>query len=502
MRTMCAKCALLTLAALTLYGCSDTIDPTVTFLNNSTAVAVANPILPSAPTPPLKAVSVGQLTGLLSDDIAQVLSLQTVPTNQISLVGLPLVVGQGALTLEVLDQLAASFRAGHPIVLVSPTQADLDRVRTALGLSGSLSAAGVQLYGADKGLYGDVYEQVVDETSSTLQGTEEVITQSGASIVPMLETALDGNDSQLARAKVLADWVADDPARDLQTQQQVAQAKSLDKISSSSDLRKIGVESNFRATFSFQGNTHDLGVSVWSAHDLDRDVYYFFVEQTGLLSAANAYKHDTAYHQGWFTDLYKLNAIIPDAVEVRFPTDRSAQPQPPTAQRNTQFNSKTSHSLSGKVGINAKVSDKTEAGGSAEVTGGTSWESGQSWNVPDVSIANQSGSSGRNAAWDFEILRPTFDRITFSFLGCVFDPKVTRAAAVGRATFEPLTSWVWEVPASVRQKYPTALPIDFFFQTRLGNLERDPDCHFRDRKLESPVYSHRVYVKWPPASAP
>ncbi|MEW6280834.1 MAG: hypothetical protein AB1758_19625, partial [Candidatus Eremiobacterota bacterium] len=439
-----------------------------------------------------QAVLLGELEGELSDDVPRTLMLQSLPSGQAIPDRVPLVIGTGGLTPQNLPSVLAAFRAGSPVALVSFDQTDLDALRSGMGLAGPLTPAQAQIYAADREADGDTSEIFVLDAFPEGSGTQEILEQGGVSTVqPITLPDPDDDVAQLGRTRIFSDWLLANEARDQASDELAPSARD----STANDLRKSARKSEYRVVSTFNGNVHQVVVSVWSAHEFNRDEYWFMCEESCILSALPAFQFNHQYDRGWFTDRYFLDAATPEA-SVQLATG-DAQSAPPTTEKSGTVSNKVSFSLSGKVGFNSKVSDKPDLGGSSELAASTSWETGYSYTIKDVTIVNQSGSRTNNAAWTFEIARPFYDRVLFSFFGCVFDPKVNEVAEVGRGTFQPGMSWVWRVPPDVRRRNPDALPVDIFFKTRLGRIERQPDCKFWDRSVESRRFETRLFVPWP-----
>lgn len=173
------------------------------------------------------------------------------------------------------------------------------------------------------------------------------------------------------------------------------------------------------------------------------------------------------------------------------------QSSPITTTGVTRISSSTSWSLSGKLSGNAKCAtdDKCELGVGAEISAGVSVNNSFSYDIPDVTVRNQSGTSLNNASWDFAIASPAW---TNGF-GCIGFNGLGPLAAVSGSTFQPVAQWIWRVGAPVRAKQPAGLPITVNFSTRVRHIYYGPGCNWNMTNWNHPsgVLVGSMVVPWP-----
>lgn len=444
---------------------------------------------------PPQALVLGDLQGPLADNLHAALTLESPLSLSSAGEGLPVLVGAGGLNGENLPFLAATWRSGQPVALVAPTAGDIAALRGALGLGASPvdGLATPDLYALDRNKLGESYEvAVLPPFATSAPGTDEITGENFSEVLPLTLDDPDDETEQQGRTDAFALWVEEDSTRDA------------DLLSfRGADLKSQATRSEFRTIHTFRRNIHTVDLTFWSVHEVTRGEYWFICELGGILAASPAMEANDEYDRGWFTDRYEFNVGIPVTDGSVALGSGDAQPSPQTTEKQANVSTSVSFSLSGKIAFNGKVSDKTEIGGNTEVASQVSWSNSYSYPVKDVTVLNNSGSQvNANAGWIFEMARPYYDKVSISFLGCVFNPKVYDAPDASRGTYQPKMTWVWKVNPSVRTQHPNVLPVNLDFRTRIGRIQRMPDCKFSDKTVPSEVFSRTVFVPWPPLTAP
>ncbi len=475
------------------------------------AISRLNPLdsyLQGVEKPPVRLI--GTLEGKFADDVAAFFDLTSYSGAT------PLLLGKGALTSRYLDIVASVVKAGLPVVLINPSEAEINQLRGLAGLPPAdllpIGVSNVDAYALDTNAEGDVYDFILLPDVAPPPGVARVV---GLDLTTLVYndnlSSTQTNDAepdsaglQSARLRLLADWLALDGMRNLPNLR-TAQVRSqlngfaADPFKNMEDIVK-STESRF--VWRFWSNVHTLTTNVWSVHNRTLNEDWFWVRQQGLFSAANAIHADKDTDRGRFTSYYGVDTFVEG-----WDNNTSvflSQSSPETIQKTAKATSSMTWNLSGELNGSFKLSaDKDpsgEAGGGGKISGGISVNSSYSYDIPDVAVINQSGTRVNNAGWAFEIARPYYNTIGFGCLGELGTKGLGPMAQVSRGTFLPVMQWLWRVGSDVRAALPNGLPIRINFKTRIGHIYFGRTCvwNLTDWSNESSGLTGQMTVPWPP----
>jgi hypothetical protein len=470
--------------------------------------------------PSLPSMLVREL-GTIDGDLAEDMRYEVEPAKKASLGAAlrktPLVLGGKKLTRAADHRARHVFKADVPLAMLNASAQEVERLRKDVGVKGMAALpAGletVEAYGIDRDTEGNVYELMVLPPPTTLpEASVDVYTgdaTTGATITTTHQEAAPFADSdplRSIRTEELIEWLRDDEARDRTAQQRAAAGRAvLEADDQFKNLQDVVRSYESRMVFPFRKNVHALTTNVWTVHNNELNEDWFYVRQQGIFSAANELlplalvnniSPTEGNDRGRFTDLYNITTFV-DGYAGN-PAVFLDQSSPITTTGVTKISSSVSWNLSGKLSGAAKCTsdNKCEIGGGAEITGGVSVNNSYSYDIPDVTVRNQSGTNLNNASWDFAIAWPAW---TNGF-GCIGFSGLGPLAAVSGSTFQPITQWIWRVGSAVRSSRPAGLPITVNFRTRVRHIYYGPFCNFNmtNWNQESDVLVSNMLVPWPP----
>lgn len=470
-------------------------------------------LLPSLPSLPVREL------GKLKGDLAEDMQYEVEPAKKAALHAgfrkAPLVLGDKKFT-RALDQHARhAFKADVPLAMLNASAEDVGRLRKDAGLRGMAPLpAGletVEAYGIDRDTEGNVYELMVLAPTALPEASVDVYSgdaKTGATITTTHQEDAPSPDSdplRSIRTEEMIRWLQDDQARDRTALQRAAAGRAaLAADDQFKNLQDVVRSYESRMVFNFRKNVHALTTNVWTVHNSEFNEDWFYVRQQGIFSAANELlplalvnniSPTEGNDRGRFTDLYNLNTFV-DGYTGN-PAVFLDQSSPITTTGVTKISSSVSWNLTGRLSGNAKCAsdNKCEIGGGAEISGGVTVSNSYSYDIPDVTVRNQSGNSLNNASWDFAIAWPNW---TNGF-GCIGFTGLSPLAAVSGSTFQPITQWIWRVGSAVRASRPAGLPITVNFRTRVRHIYYGPGCNFNmtNWNQESNVLAGNMVVPWP-----
>lgn len=455
---------------------------------------------------------IGTLDGKFADDATAYFDVGAYSS------GTPLLLGKGGMTKPYLDTVGSTVKAGVPVVLINPTEAEINQLRALAGLPAvdvlPDGAANADAYALDSDAAGNLYDIVllphtddgpgVSVTAgldlTTLEYSDRMSTSSAPDAVP------DDNALQGARMRLLADWLAQDAARNLPNVGRIAAARGINGFaaedSNFADLEAVVKSTESRIVWRFRTNIHNLTTNVWSVHNRTLNEDWFLVRQRGLFSAKNEIHADKDNDKGRFTSYYEVDTFVSG-----WEGDNSVylfKTSPATTLKSADVSSSMTWSLSGDLNASAKLSAGKDLSGDlsagGKIGGGVSVNNTYRFSIQDVTLTNQSGSRSNNAAWTFDIAKPYYDKNGFGCLSHLGINGLGAMAQVSRGTFDPTLQWVWRVSPNVRAANPAGLPITINFKTRVGHIYFGPGCvwNLTDWHQDSNGLTGTMTVPWPP----
>ena len=470
-------------------------------------------LLPSLPSMPVR--QLGTLDGDLADDMRYEVEPAKKSTLGADFAKTPLIVSDKKLTRSVRQRARHAFKANVPLTMLNASAEDVVRLRKEIGVKGMAALPNgletVEAYGIDRDIEGNVYELLVLPPTSLPEASVDVYTgdqTTGATITTThMEDApfVDSDPLRSIRTEEVIEWLKDDAARDTTAQRKAVAARAvLAADDQFKNLQDVVRSYESRMVFNFRKNVHALTTNVWTVHNNELNEDWFYVRQQGIFSASNELlplalvnniSPTEGNDRGRFTDLYNINTFV-DGYTGN-PAVFLDQSSPITTTGVTKISSSVSWSLSGKLSGAAKCAsdNKCEIGGGAEISGGVSVNNSYSYDIPDVTVRNQSGTNLNNGSWDFAIAWPAW---TNGF-GCIGFSGLGPLAAVSGSTFQPITQWIWRVGSAVRSSRPAGLPITVNFRTWVRHIYYGPACNFNmtNWNQESGVLVGSIVVPWP-----
>jgi hypothetical protein len=362
------------------------------------------------------------------------------------------------------------------------------------------------VYGIDRDRQGNVYELMVLPPPTLPDANVDVYSGDEATGATVTTTHREGapfadsDPLRSIRTAELIEWLREDEAR----VRAAARTRVVLENDQFKNLQDVVRSYESRMVFPFRKNVHVLTTNVWTVHNSELNEDWFYVRQQGNFSAAsellplalvNNISPTEGNDRGRFTDLYNLNTYVDGYTgNTAVFLDTSS---PITTTGVTKITSSVSWSLSGKLSGAAKCAsdNKCEIGGGAEITGGVQVNNSYSYDIPDITVLNQSGTSLNNASWDFAIAWPAW---TNGF-GCIGFSGLGPLAPISGSTFQPVTQWIWRVSSSVRASRPAGLPINVAFRSRVRHIYYGPACNFNmtNWNQESGTLLGSMIVPWP-----
>jgi hypothetical protein len=428
----------------------------------------------------------------------------------------PLKLGDKKWTAQDRSRIRRAFKAGVPVAIIDATPEEVARLRKQAGAKGAAAlpdgVRALEAYGIDRDTEGNLYELMIfspvtaskaivavssgNESTGTVWRTHEE------------ESAFaDSEATQSIRTRELVEWLEDDKARDRLASSRIAEAQAAlagDDKDKFKNLEEVVQSTETRMVFEFRNNIHALTTNVWSVHNATVNEDWFYVRQRGTFSAANELlplarvnnrTSEEGDDRGRFTDLYNINTYVTGFGGN--PAVFLEQSSPITTSGVAKITSNVTWNLNGKLSGNAKCGSdgKCEAGGGAEIGGGVMVSSSYSYDIPDVTVRNQSGTALNNANWDFAIASPHWK----DGFGCLGFWGLGPLAPVSGATFQPVTQWIWRVGPEVRASVPAGLPITVDFRTRVRHIYFGPACNWNmtNWSQESGTLAGSMVVPWP-----
>lgn len=456
-----------------------------------------------------------RILGKIQGDLADDLDYEVEPAEKgPARAKAPLILGEKNWTAADRMRIFSAFKADVPIVMLNATAEEVARLNKLLKLTKGFGVlpdgvSTLEVYAIDRDSRGDVHELKVLPPVELPQAFVEEYTGSDATgtVITTREEAApfaDSNPLQSIRTREAIQWIEEDAMRDAAAAARAAEGRAALAGDQFKNLEDVVRSYESRMVFNFRKNVHSLTTNVWSVHNATVNEDWFYVRQQGVFSAANellplAYVNNTGDKEGndrgRFTDLYNINTYVDgfggnSAVYLD-------QASPITTTGVTKITSSVSWNLSGKLSGNAKCGSdgKCEIGGGAEIAGGVTVNNSVSFDIPDVTVRNQSGTSLNNAAWDFAIAWPAWT----SGFGCIGFWGLGPLASVSGATFQPTTQWIWRVGSAVRASKPAGLPIAVNFKTRVRHIYYGPACNWNmtNWSQESSGLTGSMVVPWP-----
>lgn len=468
-------------------------------------------LLPSLPSLPIK--QLGKIAGDLADDMQYMVKTAVKGQLGADFVKTPLILGERKWTPADRLRIRKAFKNFVPIAMLNASAKEVMRLRRWVRITGLAKLPdGVETldaYGIDRDTLGNVYEVMILPPSTLPKAVVAVSTGSEATGTVWHTHEEDGpfvdsDPLQSIRSAKLIAWLEADQARDSAASARIAAGRVALVGDQFKNLEDVVRSYESRMVFNFRKNVHALTTNVWSVHNSDVNEDWFYVRQQGIFSANNellplAWVNNTGTDEGndrgRFTDLYNINTVVDGyGGNAAVFLDQSS---PITTTGVTKITSSVSWNLSGKLSGNAKCSsdDKCEIGGGAEISGGVTVNNSVSFDIPDVTVRNQSGTNLNNANWDYAIAWP---RWTNGF-GCIGFWGLGPLAPVSGSTFQPVMQWIWRVGPSVRADKPAGLPVSVYFNTRVRHIYYGPTCNWNmtNWSQESGAIRGSMVVPWP-----
>lgn len=332
------------------------------------------------------------------------------------------------------DQTSAreAFASGKLVAISTPSAAKTVTLRKTLGLPeiGSIVCEGADLYGLIK----------------TATGIEQLVIQPPVLPPEAAHVAVDHDDRAAALVAVLAKIDATSskvPAHGPRVG--AAAVGDGDPI----DLFNQGIQYTNRVQWCLPVLNHAKtpvncyfqlilkAQAVWVKDAGGNEYDYYFLIQYGVFSPGPGYISNDSNNQGWYVTYYETNA---------YPTDYLGNADMFMAQNSpgtTQGETTVSTSISTTTGISIGFFGET---GTANFSESVSIGSSTSYQIPDVSVVNQSNTQGNNANWQFEM------------------PYVAGDLALGQpvnmsvSSFQPVNMMLWQAGNSIRNAIMAATP--------------------------------------------
>ncbi|HEY2324904.1 MAG TPA: hypothetical protein VGJ82_18735 [Thermoanaerobaculia bacterium] len=356
-----------------------------------------------------------------------------------------------ALTPAQQEALAAAFSGGRPIVLLNPTVAEVNQLHAVAGTGQrdprKTPLARYEAYGINREPSGDVWQAVflpavetanvglqikhVDDDGRTVTGELSLGTK-------VFQAAQTGDTA--ARAEAVTKWIAEAGSRKkpetkaAKTKLKRNRSRAADTPGDVNELTSLA-SANVIQLFYYAGNPgqvnqYQLTSFTYSCFQQNTGESWFYIQNFWVMAAANAYVKSGDQQNYWYADNYSMNT---------WPTDYQSDPasvstiqsSPVTTTGSTTTTSGVSYNVGGTVGYQ-------DGGVVGSVSGGMSIDNSTTINIPDVSVSNNTNSSGNNANWSFSM-----PRCTGIDDGCV--NSMTEPKAVSISTFQPLNQWIMRV---------------------------------------------------------
>ncbi|MBS4098993.1 MAG: hypothetical protein KGZ83_19410 [Sulfuricella sp.] len=448
---------------------------------------------------------IGALSGKFADDAAAFFDLGGRD------VGEPLFIGDIATLGGQLSVVRDAIAQRVPVVLLNASQADIDQLRLLVGLPAEQvlpsSVERVDAYAVDTDSSGNWYDFIllpdVPEglATATVVSVDPTTGQAYSSSSTATDTVPDDATLQSERFRLLADWLAQDGMRNLPSVRSAAAKRDLNGFAADAftNLEDAVKSTESRMVWRFRKNVHTLTTNVWSVHNRTVNEDWFLVRQQGLFSASNDIHADLRDDKGRFTSYYAVDSFV-EGWENN-PAVYLSQSSPATIEKTAKASSSVTWSLSGELNASAKASDKPEVSGGGKFGVGVSVNNSYSYDIPDVTLTNLSGTQINNAGWSFNIAKPYYDTSGLGCIGPLGWNGMGAMSQMSRGTFQPVMQWVWRVSPEVRKALPSGLPLRVNFKTRVGHIYYNPHlCGWAltDWSQDSSGLTGQMSVPWPP----
>lgn len=465
----------------------------------------------------LSARFIGTMPSDLADELNQEFSTASVDSTAPLLIS-----GVDVTTLSDTERSAikATFDNDIPVILVRPTRAQREALRSLVGLAGTdLSDDIPDFWGLQTSRTFEIWEygvaapaarQITDTDITTYQDNGTSQTSDGP---PITEYLFDMPVYQLSRVAGLREWLTLAPQRSNSQEMAatVAKASVVKSDDAKAILEKIILADYVSRDFSYLRNKYSINLQSRTVYQAPYN--HFVIQARGALSAYNEWMATTtesertatvAANRGRIADSYYLRFSIPDtqADEVAI----TSNILPKTEESKEKISNTLGWSLGGKVtgGVECEVAgskkDGIEGGCTGKVGGelsfGVTSSESRTFTVADVKIENKSGPI--QPAWLFSILKPEIEQGFLNWYIAGIKKPVSNATS----TFQPEMTWVWQVSDSFKQRYPNGLPITITFKPVLRHMYLRGLGELKDITLEPELYfTEQVTLPWPPTTA-
>lgn len=408
-----------------------------------------------------------------------------------------------AQSIQELNQLGSdlkkSFDKGIPVIVPNPgTNLDALQVILGTGIKGEMGP-NVAVYAINREPNGELWQiTLYDTNKSAPQALLTNTTPSDPkapkdSSTPKYVASNTADDSEITDAimKDLLQWVSESQNRD---------AVHLERLNSS-DIGDVSANhltslaSKFVDTFGWyvgtpKANSLVVNTFAYSCYTPADQFNWFLIEQYCVFSASNQYTTNTSTQQGWYAQIYGVNAYV-DGYEGQGQVSNVnlIQSSPSTTTGSKTVTSGVSYSLSGTV------SYSKSGGGGGSATGGMTISNSTSVDIPDVTVQNDVNDVN-NANWKY--IMPTCKGVDD---GCV--NSINTPALVSISTFEPRNQWIWQVSDTVRSAEPNGLPLKTILSNRLINTWMNDcnmfgcDCDVNQQIWDPANFPHAVNIPFP-----
>ncbi|MEG1799054.1 MAG: BACON domain-containing protein [Synergistaceae bacterium] len=398
------------------------------------------------------------------------------------------------LTANETNSAAAAAKtvleAGHAVALEHVNQSEINNFLHAVGsesmdilhAAGSPDIAGenVEIFAIEQRGGHNFYFVAMDGTAEPLisadreertfviSGDEdrvnsEVVTQK-STVSEDKPGHLSDNEIQNGRVEELLNWAANGENR--------LNALNLAKAANSAenDLRELAEADVWDINCSDSGQTFTIRYTVYSCHSFNENKDYFLISQSAQLNPSVLWKRTQEGHVRWpniyepkqqgHMRRYLFKNYWGEIPSVDVPIVKQS---PPNANNSSSVTSGFSWSASGSVGF-------AGMGATGSLSSGISFSSSQTFTIDDCTVHNNCGAGRADMAqWGYEFANPATGTPHFYW------SELRDAPMLSRANFQPVNQWIWVVPRTFVDKWPSLNFLSEFSWTN-GKSEGQINC--------------------------